>query len=290
MEILEVALGDVVNAAAVGADDALGLVGCNQIQRAAAVGAVEAHGFDARGAAGLQTDVDSERLQRGLLAGEQQRGVFAVVDGGEAVVRPGEVGVFVFDVRLDAPGDLTFAGDDRGAAGLVDDEVAVGVPRIEGARGWQISGLGLERNVVPSLRLGDPAPAAVVERGVPLVPDAAHGVAHLRAAGEAEADLAVHAGEVAAQGGTGVDERADFADQLRRDVTAGDDRMAEIADDDNRRADLGIDRTAAGWTVDYQHAVTSSLTRSMLRTLTSVAPRISASRARHGHSGRGLQQ
>src|SRR5258708_37954373 len=70
MEVLEVALSDVVTAAAVGADDALGLVGCNQVHRAAAVGAVEAHGFDARGAAGLQTDVDSERLQRGLLARE----------------------------------------------------------------------------------------------------------------------------------------------------------------------------------------------------------------------------
>jgi hypothetical protein len=152
----------------------------------------------------------------------------------------------------------------------------------------QVGGGGLlEGQEEAAHRLGQPAPFAVGERGVPLVPDAAGGVLELRSADQLEGDvpeLALHADVERRQR---LDEVGDLAERLQAAVAAADKALAMGTYGDEGGADLEGQQRAARGAVGL---LTHDTPRGSSRTVTDDAPRARVSSASQRQRGRARQQ
>ena len=205
-----------------------------QGQGAAALGAVEVLGAHLQRFS--RAALEAQIRQRDLAAQEEERRILAVVQGGEGAVLPGEIRVAVGAARFHGPGDLAFGAVESGLADLAHGPESVwsqvgGAARMETARRGQCGVRRLrEGQVEAALGLRQPAPAAIIEGEVPLVPHAAEGVLQLDPACECETPTCVGARAAQAQGRTGVHEIGHLADQLGIAVCASGQGLAVRTD------------------------------------------------------------
>src|SRR5439155_6712884 len=99
----------------------------------------------------------------------------------------------------------------------------------------------LEREVKSPLRLREPAPAAIGERGVPFVPDTAGLVTELRPARELKGNSVIATFETDGEHRVRVNQVSDFTKVLELAVAPGHYRAAVRAHRHDGRADLEDD-------------------------------------------------
>ena len=259
----ELALRAIDQGSAIRTADAFGGVRRAQRQRAAAVRAAQMRDRDALLGTRLRAaGVERQIFERHFVARVHDRFSVAVIQRREHAFRTAQIGVDQFRIGHQSERNFAVGADVMRRPFFSDDQrchelrnrFADGQAVVIG----QVLQLLFEGHVEAALRLGQPAPAVVVERRVPFVPHAAERMTHLRAPGQAERFSLIPAGETDGQRRVGVDQRRDFAQIFQIAIQARDRGAAMRADNKHRRTDLELDGSAASGAIGRRHRAVST--------------------------------
>lgn len=253
LQVGELALAGIQQAAAAGAAHPLGFIWGPQRQGGGTMGAGQAQGLLLLGG-GRGTTAEFELLQVHLAAREEDRRILGEVEGGEGAIRPAEICKAISAAKFHRPRDFPFGGMEGPLADLAHDPAPLGAelqfhPGPQRFRqGHRLAEILSEGQVGSALGLRQPAPASILEGEVPLVPEAPEGMLELRTPHHRKAVACVVASHAQPQGRVGVHQGTDLPDELGIPVCAGRERLAVFADRHHRAGPEG-ERRAAGGTI-----------------------------------------